>query len=459
MSPKEDVLMIKIRNVDIPRIKYYSTVNGKKGLMQKKHHPKELYILAFAELCERFTFWGIGNQLVLFLVQAHQFSTIHATQVYALFVGFAAALPLLGGLIADRTNYHHPMIIGALLNAVSCFLIALQIDWLLYVALGLVALGYGLFTPSILTILGHTYHDRPHLREAGFSIYYASINIGVFLAMMSLGYIAQYFSWRYSFILAGIVQIVGLLPIFWYFSKHTGHLKHHPKALQQEKKHVPLNTLQKNRIKVILVLTFFTLLFWIPYTQGTSSMAIFALKYVDRVWDYFTLPPQWIIASESFFLLLLAPFLSKLYPYLQKKGTNPSTSTKSALSLFSVGLCFAVMMFASLQIPDGVKHALISPWYMIGAYFLMAVGEMLIAPIGLSMVAELSPKRYTARLVGFWYVFVGLSFYIGGATGGLIAVMQSLFEFFSIYFYIPMVGGIALLILSKRLTRLAHKEV
>jgi len=426
--------------------------------MKSKGHPKELFLLAFAELCERFTFWGIGNQLVLFLIQAHDFSDLKATQIFGIFTGFAAALPLLGGYIADRWNYHSPIIIGALINSLSCFLIAMQIPWLLYIALGLVALGYGLFTPSILTVLGHTYHDRPHLRESGFSIYYASINVGVFLAMISLGYVALYFGWSYSFILAGLVQLFGLIPIFWYFSKHKGHLKHHPKALKKESK-LLLTRHQKNRMIVIFVLTFFTLLFWVPYVQSTSSMAIFALDYTDRLLGSFEIPPQWIMSSESLFLILLAPILSKLYPFLQKHKKDPSSSTKTSLSLFSLALCFVVMMYASFHIPDGAKEAWINPGYMVLAYLFMAIGEMLLAPIGLSMVSQLSPKRYTALLMGLWYVFVGLSYYIGGTLAGFMNRFTSLFDFFGVFVLIAAIAGFVLLLFSKRLTKLTKKEI
>lgn len=427
--------------------------------MHKKKHPKELYILAFAELCERFAFWGIGNQLVLFLVQAHHFSTVHATQVYGIFVGFSAALPFLGGILADKWNYRHPLIIGAVLNSLSCFLLALQIEWLMYFSLALVAIGYGLFTPSILTVLGCCYHEKPKLREAGFSIYYASINVGVFLALVSLGYVAEYFNWAASFALAGVVQLVGLVPIFYYFANFSKHEQYHPQALIKKEPHPPLTKREKNRLIVILTLTAFTFLFWVPYAQSTSSMSLFALDFIDRTIGSFAVPPQWILASESMFLIILAPIIAKLYPMLQKKHMDPSPSSKTALSLLSLALCFGVMMASSFAIPDGAKHAMINPFYMIFAYFLMAVGEMLAAPVGLSMVSELAPRRYTARLVGFWYVFVGISFYAGGSLAGLFSAIHSLFDFFTIFFVMAGIGAILLFIISKKLTRLAKKEV
>ena len=77
------------------------------------------------------------------------------------------------------------------------------------------------------------------------------------------------------------------------------------------------------------------------------------------------------------------------------------------------------MMIASLQIPAGATQANVSSGYLVSALFLMAVGEMLLAPIGLSMVSRLSPPRYMALSIGLWYVCVGLAFFNGGMLARL----------------------------------------
>src|SRR5690606_243198 len=119
-------------------------------------------------------------------------------------------------------------------NVVGCFLLAVNMGHAsLYLALGIIAFGYGLFTPSLVTLLGHAYRDTPHLREAGFSIYYASINVGVFLALVSLGTIAKLYSWPLAFLVAAFVQIIGLVPIILYLRRYR-HQYLHLKTLQHE---------------------------------------------------------------------------------------------------------------------------------------------------------------------------------------------------------------------------------
>ncbi len=153
--------------------------------------PKEMYFLSFIELCQRFAFWGIGNLLVLFLVQEHHFSDAKATHLYGLFTGLAFALPMLGGYISDKTSHRGGVIFGCLFTAIGCFLIATGSTTLLYVALLFAALGASIFTPSVYSILGHIYRGNSDLREGGFTIYYAAVNVGVFLAVVTLGTLGQ----------------------------------------------------------------------------------------------------------------------------------------------------------------------------------------------------------------------------------------------------------------------------
>lgn len=420
-------------------------------------HPKELWILGLTELCERFAFWGAGNLLVLYLIEYYQFSNERSTHIYGVFTGFAAFLPLVGGWVADRWNYQSPLFLGALVNALGCFLIATGIQNLLYVALFVMACGYGIFTPSILTVLGYTYRDKPSLREAGFSIYYASINIGVFLALASLGTVAKLVNWHVAFILAGVVQLLGLIPLIIYLVKHKEtyrSLKEMQKTRHAEKHKLTL--IEKKRLFVIFVFCVVSILFWVAYNQAFSSMAIFAHQFMDKTIGSIELPEGVFLSSESFFLILLAPVLAVLYSSLQKIGKDPSPAFKTALSLFFIACCFFVMVLASENIPAGSEMAHVSWKYLVGSYFLMAIGEMLLAPIGLSMVSRLAPPRYTALIIGFWYVCVGIAFYNGGVLAGLMDKMGGLFNFFSIFVIMTFIPALLMLIFSGKLTELSH---
>lgn len=424
--------------------------------MSLSKHPKELWILGLTELCERFAFWGVGNLLVLYLIEYYQFPNEKATHIYGIFSGFAAFLPLVGGWIADRWNYQSPLFLGALINVIGCFLLATGVTSLLYVALFVIACGYGIFTPSILTVLGYTYRNKPELREAGFSIYYASINLGVFLALASLGTVAKFFNWHTAFVVAGFVQLAGLIPLIFYMVKHK-ETYHGLKAMQKshtgEHKITPV---EKSRIIVIFVFCIISILFWAAYNQGFSSMEIFCHDFMHHKVLGITIPEGVFLSSESFFLILLAPLLAWLYSKLHKSGLDPSPSIKTALSLVFMAACFFVMMIGSKNIPANAKSADVSWTYLLGAYFLMAVGEMLLAPIGLSMVSRLAPPRYTALAIGFWYVCVGVAFYSGGLLAGFMGKVGGLYNFFSIFVVMTLIPALIMLIFSRKLTKMSH---
>jgi proton-dependent oligopeptide transporter, POT family len=425
--------------------------------MSSQSQPKAMYLLALTEMCQRFAFWGIGNLLVLYLVQYHKFSDSAADHLFGIFTGIAFVLPVIGGYIADRLNYRLPVIWGMIFTAIGCFLIALGNVVMLYVALIFVAVGGAIFTPSIYALLGGLYHHNHSLRDSGFTIYYSAVNLGVFLAMIVLGVIGTQ-NWNTAFIVAGIIQLIGLLP-FRSALKNVDASKISPMHYKGiHGKGAKLHSHEKDRIWVILILSFFSILFWMAYNQGGSSMNLFALNYTDRHMIGYEMPPSWLLSSESLYLVIFAFPLAKLYTYLAKRKWDPTPPMKSALSLFAMGICFLIMTIGASQIVTGAYKAAISPTYLFVAYAFMALGEMLIAPIGLSLLTHLSPRRFTAMLVGVWYLCIGIAFYLGGVLAPLMSKLTNMNAFFGMFVVISFISGLVLLLLVKKLNRMRHLE-
>jgi POT family proton-dependent oligopeptide transporter len=113
------------------------------------------------------------------------------------------------------------------------------------------------------------------------------------------------------------------------------------------------------------------------------------------------------------------------------------------------------MKVGARQIPQGAQSAAISPWYLIGSYAFMAIGEMLLAPIGLSMVTRLSPKRLSGFFVGAWYLCIGVAFYVGGLLAGLVATME-LDKFFTIFVLVSWIPAVLLFFGVKKLKAMSH---
>jgi POT family proton-dependent oligopeptide transporter len=417
--------------------------------------PKEMYLLALTEMCQRFAFWGVGNLLVLYLVQYQKFTDARADHLFGIFTGIAFVLPVLGGFIADRLNYKLPVISGIILTSIGCFLISSGSLTMLYIALCFIAIGGAIFTPSIYTLLGSLYRHQHHLRDSGFSIYYSAVNIGVFLAMILLGAIGQAHSWNMAFLVAGIIQLFGLIP--FHKALKTFDLAHiTPSLICPKTTPTPLHSYEKDRIWVICILSFFSILFWIAYNQGGSSMNLFALNFTDRYIGKFQMPPSWLLSAESLYLLLLAFPLAKLYTYLAKRHKDPTPPMKSVISLAMIGLCFLVMVIGSLALPTNAVTGMVSPYYLLIAYAFMALGEMLIAPIGLSLITHLSPRRFTAMLVGVWYLCIGVAFYLGGIIAPWMSKVKEMSHFFTIFVILSFVFGALLLLLVKKLNHMRH---
>lgn len=419
-------------------------------------HPREMYLLALTELCQRFAYWGIGNLLVLFLVKHFAYSTPKATHIFGAYTGIAFTLPILGGWIADKWNYRSPILLGTLLTACGCFLLASLSETLLIPALALLAFGGGLFTPAIYSLLGSVYAKKPHIREGGFSIYYSSVNIGIFIAMIVLGYL-QTVDWRIVFIVSGCVQMLGIVPYFSVVKRLKSFEipSHYFVSKKDDPNHFPLKKHEKDRIFVILIMTLISIVFWMAYNQAGSSMTLFALKFTDREFGGFTIPTPWFTSTETFFLILFAFPLAYLYLFLRRIKSSASPPMKTALSLFFMGLCFLVMQRAAAHIPAGADHAHVSPYYLVSAFGLMALAELFLAPIGLSLVTHLSPHRYRGLLTGVWFACIGIGFYLGGYVAGWMTQIH-LSTFFDIFVITSFVPAFLLVLFSKKLDNMRH---
>jgi POT family proton-dependent oligopeptide transporter len=256
-----------------------------------------------------------------------------------------------------------------------------------------------------------------------------------------------------------VVQLIGIIPFLKVMKRpllSKLHLIQQKMGLFEQPKQTPLTSHEKDRLKVISILAFFSILFWITYNQGGSSMTLFALGYTDRNLLGFEIPPAWLFSAEPLYLVLLVIPLTSLYVYLHKRKKDPTPPMKSAFGLIAMALCFGIMVLAARSIPPQAHNGSVNPLYLLGAYAFMAIGELLITPIGLSLVTHLSPHRYTAMLVGVWYLCIGIGFYLGGVLAGFMSVLHSLSEFFSIYVVLTVIPAIILISLSRKLNEMRH---
>jgi POT family proton-dependent oligopeptide transporter len=238
-----------------------ATAGDLSGQAEFLGHPKGLYVCFTTELWERFSFYGMKYLLLLYLTKYHLFSDGEGLDVLGSYAGLVYALPLIGGMIADRyLGMRKSVLFGGIMLSMGHLLMAIEghqavnyaagttlvenltlasgeviaagtvlteairhqdtaaLNWF-YLALALIVMGVGYLKPNISTIVGNLYSKDDPRRDGGFTIFYMGINIGSFAATLLCGWLGETYGWRYGFGAAGIGMIFGLFT-FMYGQKY-----------------------------------------------------------------------------------------------------------------------------------------------------------------------------------------------------------------------------------------------
>ncbi len=240
-------------------------------------HPRGLAICFLTELWERFSFYGMKYLLLLYLTKYHLFSDSMGLDVLGAYAGLVYALPVIGGLLADRyLGMRKAVVFGGILLSLGHLLMAVEghqaINYaagsvltselrladgrvlaagtllaedivmrdtgalnVFYLAIALIVVGVGYLKPNISTIVGKLYGRDDPRRDAGFTIFYMGINIGSFFATLVCGALGELYGWKYGFGAAGIGMVLGLITFLWGQKYLEGHAEPaNPKLLKEK---------------------------------------------------------------------------------------------------------------------------------------------------------------------------------------------------------------------------------
>jgi POT family proton-dependent oligopeptide transporter len=175
-------------------------------------HPVGLYTLFFAEMWERFSYYGMRSLLVFYMIKGFLgYNDAKAYGVYGAYTALVYATPFIGGIIADRIlGRRQAVVLGGVLMAAGHLLMGVESSTPFYVALALLVVGNGFFKPNISTIVGSLYPPVSERRDAGFTLFYMGINLGAAMSPLICGYIGETYGWHYGFNLATIGMMAGL---------------------------------------------------------------------------------------------------------------------------------------------------------------------------------------------------------------------------------------------------------
>jgi len=375
---------------------------------------------------------------------------------------------------------------------------------ILYLSLALLIAGVGFLKANISTIVGSLYGFGDSRRDSGFTIFYMGINLGAFLSSFLCGYLGIKYGWKYGFGLAGFGMLLGLFIFLSCQSWLEG--KGEPPSVEalKEKAFLFINrewmcyliglgiiivslVLVKNEelvggillpigIGMFSFMVFYALVkcegdersrmlaalyfvlaqipFWALFEQAGSSLNLFTARLVDRN----SVPAPVFLSLNAGYIFIFAPIIAWLWIWLAKRNLNPSTPVK-----FSIGVAFAGLGFLSLV--AGMKSSgvdgLTPVFFIFLIFWIHTMGELLVSPVGLSIVTKLAPARVVGMTMGAWFLYSGLSNYLAGviarATGAetiggqitnVAAAKAGYIEVYSKVGYLALAIAIVMLLIS-----------
>jgi POT family proton-dependent oligopeptide transporter len=439
---------------------------------QTVRHPRQLYLLFFTEMWERFSFYGMKALLLAYMVTQLSYEEPKGYAILGAYAALVYTMPMFGGMLADRLlGYQRAILFGGVLMAAGHLVLAIPEDWSFFLGMALIICGNGFFKPNISSIVGQLYDDNDPRKDSAFSIFYMGINIGAALGGALCGWVAGY-NWHYGFGLAGLFMILGLV-VFLAGRASLGDKGLAPDPVRLKKPFLaglslqwstyllsllavpvvvfllraytimdyimlPLGVLSlcylvwvafrlepegRGRMLAATVMIIFSVLFWAFYEQNSGALNLFAMRNVDMhvlgvelpalaVNNF--LPPAWVI--------LLSPVFAWLWVWLSRRRMEPGTPVKFALSFLLVGAGFLVFFAGTRMSAD---TGLIPLYLFAGGYFFIISGELCISPIGLSMITKLSPGRMVGMMMGIWFLASALGEFLASKIGALMSVPES----------------------------------
>lgn len=419
----------------------------------KEKHPSGVAVLFFTEMWERFSYYGMRALLILYLVKVLKFEDKQAGSIYGAYTGFVYITPLLGGYIADKyMGYKKAIIIGGILMALGHLSLAIDRIEFFFIGLGLLVSGNGFFKPNISTLLGRLYHNKIRLKDSGFTIFYMGINLGAFFGSWLCGFVGENYSWHLGFGLAGFGMIIGLL--IFKFGFHTlGDGGTETFMPQKQSFQEPLTKVEKDRIWVILILSAFSMFFWLAFEQAGSSISLFIDRHTERTIWGFTIPASVFQSINPLMILLLAPIFSRMWFYLISRNSEPTTPIKFMYGFIFLGIGFGMLAIGALNIQDGSKASIL---WILSAFLFHTIGELFLSPVGLSMVTKLSPVKFGALFMGFWFLSTALSQFIAGFLSGEMSNFGSISSFFLIFVITSFGSAMLIMLLARKLSSMMH---
>ena len=470
-------------------------------------HPKGLYMLFFAEMWERFSYYGMRAILIFYLTQHWLFSDGKSNLIYGAYTSLVYITPVLGGWLADRyLGQRKAVLFGGLLLAAGHALMAVEgtggqsdptinVFW---AALAFIIVGSGFLKANISVMVGQLYSMTDVRRDGAYTIFYMGINVGAAIGTILVAYLGQTLGWGYGFGLAGIGMLAGLIVFVLGKSSLRG-AGEAPIPLAKGKEYglygvgfaavaviwalvqyqdviqtllaisgvlllgyvlfesFKLEKEPRERMFAILFLISLNPLFWGLFEQAGGSMNLFTDRFVDRA----GVPAGIFQSINPIYIILLAPLFAGLWQWLGRRGKEPSAPAKFGLALAQMGFANLVLVWGA----EAYGVVAMTPVILVFAYYLFATtAELCLSPVGLSAMNRLAPKHLASLIMGAWFYMTAVGNFVAGkigeATGGHDGEMtkQGLLDVYELFGWIAIGAAVAVLLVSPLVKKWMHLD-
>jgi proton-dependent oligopeptide transporter, POT family len=304
------------------------------------------------------------------------------------------------------------VMLGGLFFMAGHALLAIQSVPIMFAALACLVTGNGFFKPNVSAMVGNLYPEGSHLKDRAYNIFYMGINIGAALAPLVAEPMVRRFGYHPAFFLGAVGMLISI-SVLWRFKHHVMHADRPglrapatsantaatavdvpPKGISRQH---PIDLIpDSRRITALIVIFLVVIAFWMVFHQQQTTLTYWADNNTD--WNVSGIVSN---AINPLWVLLLTPFLVLFWQAMDRKGREPSTPTKMAIGMCLTGLSFFVLYFAGKAGGDTGK---VSPLWLIAAYGVLTLGELMLSPMGLSLVSKVAPIRWRGLMMGGWFM-------------------------------------------------------
>lgn len=441
-------------------------------------HPKGLYMLFFAEMWERFSYYGMRALLILYLVKHWLYSDGSANLIYGAYTSLVYITPVLGGWLADRyLGQRKAVAFGAVLLTLGHFFMAFEGDGtgyqsdgttlnIFWLALALIIVGSGFLKANISVLVGQLYSRTDTRRDGAYTIFYVGINLGAATGVLIAAYLGETVSWALGFGLAGFGMLLGLVVFVLGKSLLRGNGEPPVPAKLREKvagfnfewllygvgfagvaaiwfliqyqeavggillvsgiallgyvlyESFKLDKEARERVYAMIFFILLMPLFWGLFEQAGGSMNLFTDRYVDRG----GVPTTFFQSINAIYIVLLGPVFAITWQWMARTGIEPSTPAKMGLGIAQMGLAFIVTVWGAENFSSADEAGvLLTPVVFIFIFYLLSTtGELCLSPVGLSAINRLSVKHMASLMMAAFFFGTAGGNFVAGAMGALM---------------------------------------